>query len=154
MTVLLNHLKFRINETSQEAYVKSIENLELNIHIEIPSNITYDNKTYPVTVIEKDAFFESNITSVSFPSTLKKIQSTAFDRCRKTSGTLILPESLEVIEQYAFSSTRFTSIKIGKKVHTILSTAFCNNDVLEKFIVDPANDYYCNDKYGCLYTKI
>ena len=153
MTIFFNHLNFRINETTQEASVISIDDKELRIPIEIPSSVTYENKEYPVTIIESRAFFESNITSVSLPSSLRIIKSIAFDRCRKTSGTLILPESLEVIEQYAFSSTRFTSIKIGKNVHTILSTAFCDNIALKRFIVDTANEYYCNDKYGCLYTK-
>lgn len=47
----------------------------------IPSEYVLDGKTYPVTEIEQEAFLEKNITDLSIPSSIEKIDDGAFLQC-------------------------------------------------------------------------
>jgi hypothetical protein len=57
-----------------------------------------------VTDIEQEAFYHcGNISSVAFPSTLRKIGYGSFGYCTSLSGNLSLPYGLQVIDSGAFS---------------------------------------------------
>ena len=51
--------------------------------IKIPSQITFNDRTFLVTEISDDAFASSNITSITIPNTIKQINDIAFDECSK-----------------------------------------------------------------------
>lgn len=76
--------------------------------------------------IEKFAFVNSNIRSISIPSHLTKICGGAFSFCYKLEKVFIPADSeLEIIEDYAFNSTSITNFffppKI-KKIHGLIFT--------------------------------
>ena len=68
-----------------------------------------------VEEIAHDAFAGSMIGNVSFPGKLKKIDTWAFGGCSALSGTLVLPESLSYIGDYAFYECAFTGSLILPK---------------------------------------
>ena len=69
--------------------------------IVIPDSVEYEGKYYKVTSFGKEVFTNSNI-SIKFPKTLRIIK----EKCFYTSTTLqpivVLPDSLEIIDLYAF----------------------------------------------------
>lgn len=70
--------------------------------IVIPSSITVDDTQYTVTEISSAAFHSREITSITMPSTLKKICDKAFSALRGLS-TLTIPASVEEIGQASFT---------------------------------------------------
>jgi len=139
----------------------------------IPSSVTYGNKTWTVIEIMDDAFgYNSNITSVTLPSTLKKIGKNAFYSCSnslpiaipdgveyiggyafcgvKISGTL--PKSLRELGDWAFSGATMESIVIPKHLKKILAMTFASienapvtfNDSLELI---ETNAFYQNKTF-------
>ena len=70
--------------------------------IVIPSSITVDDTQYTVTEISSAAFFMREITSITMPSTLKKIGDQAFSMLIGLS-TLSIPASVEEIGQASFT---------------------------------------------------
>lgn len=69
--------------------------------IVIPSSITVDDTQYTVTEISSGAFYVREITSITMPSTLKKICDNAFSTLIGLS-TLTIPASVEEIGQASF----------------------------------------------------
>ena len=150
--ILLDHVYYKIG-TQNQASVSRVEDKSLQVPINIQSYINIDNNEYEVTSIQGSSFFEAKITSLKIPSTIKEIGAYAFDRCKKLTGTLELPHSIQTIGEQAFSSTSYERVILHKELKSITPTAFCTMDKLNKFIVDQDNNYYCADKYGCLYSK-
>ena len=70
--------------------------------IVIPSSITVDDTQYTVTEISSLAFYMREITSITMPSTLKKIGDQAFSMLIGLS-TLTIPASVEEIGQASFT---------------------------------------------------
>ena len=93
--------------------------------ITIPEQITYEGKTYPVVAIRWEAFaFSDKLTAVQLPNTIKRIMSSAFNRCSALK-TINIPESVEEIDDFAFLwCTGLTSITIPASVTKMASTAF------------------------------
>ena len=116
--------------------------------ISIPSTVSYSGTTYTVTAIGENAFYETQITSVIIPNTVKEIQSQAFYKCQNLSdvdlgngittigiaafanciklSTIDFPNSLITIHMAAFSSTDLTQVIIPNSVQTIGEAAFSN----------------------------
>ena len=106
--------------------------------IRIASSVNYDGRTYPVTVIDQYAFMNTDISSVTMPSTLKYIgyykineydrddacYSRAFSGCVNLT-TVNLNEGLERIAQYCFENCKsLKSIKLPNTLKRIGSGAF------------------------------
>ena len=69
----------------------------------IPSQVTYNGKTYPVTAIGHSAFSNcTRMTSLTLPNTIKRIGKYAFKNCTYLRS-LTIPSSVSVIEHGAFS---------------------------------------------------
>ncbi len=78
----------------------------------------------------------------------------AWARYRADIKTVIIKDGVTSISDYSFwSCNNITEVNISASVSVIGDYVFegCNN--LQRFIVDKDNDYYCNDKFGLLYTK-
>ena len=96
----------------------------------------------PVKEIQNRAFFGfTGITSISFPDSIIKIGSHAFD-CAQISFTFDLPSNLEYIGVRAFAVSSYPSITIPAKVKYIGSSAFGSNANLKSINIDPNNQYY------------
>ena len=91
-----------------------------------------------VTVIEKNAFIETNIKSVTFPSTLKKIGGFAFYHCSNLISVK-LNKGLEIIEEYAFTGCPISKIDIPDSVKQIEQNAFCNCPKLSDVNISSCN---------------
>ncbi len=91
--------------------------------------------------------------SLTLPDTLKKVGYEAFSYF-DLNGELILPESLEYIDTFAFQHTSVYNkeLFIPKNVEHIGTGAFLDNGFI-KYKVDENNKYFSNDDVGALYNK-
>lgn len=127
--------------------------LNISTPVTIPSEIPVGDNKVPVRAIGKDAFSKcTSMTAVTIPNTVETIGEQAFQNCsaltsvtiqgggkaltigkRAFSGcgfsSIILPDSLEKIEENAFANCKLASILIPKSVKTIENFAFysCKN---------------------------
>ncbi len=114
--------------------------------IVIPKTILHDSKTYNVTSIGDDAFYECrDLTAVIIPNSLTRIGERAFSYCEKLTSvnipnsvtsigvqafemcgvtSIILPSSITNIENYTFIGSELTYITIPNSVTRIGYCAF------------------------------
>ncbi|MGN0581932.1 MAG: leucine-rich repeat protein [Oscillospiraceae bacterium] len=89
----------------------------------------------PVTAISAEAFYNTPVTSVEFPETLKRIGINAFSNCSISS--LNLPESIEIIRKNSFEGNDvLKKLTIPGNTAYIESGAFSNCTALEKITLD------------------
>ncbi|MBO5699330.1 MAG: leucine-rich repeat protein [Bacteroidaceae bacterium] len=69
--------------------------------IKIPSSVTYSNRTFRVTSIDRNTFDNPETTSILLPEGLETIQDEAFYDCRLT-GTIYIPKTLTNIGNMVF----------------------------------------------------
>lgn len=144
--------------------------------ITIPESVSYQGKTYPVTVIGSYAFKDcKEITSVVLPESVETIEYNAFKDCKKITSIRI-PESVGSIEYNAFigcsslrsvsipskvsklasgtfeGCTSLTSISIPSTITKIEPYAFTGCSSLVRFDVAADNPNY-SEVDGVLYTK-
>lgn len=95
--------------------------------ITIPSTVNINGKSFTVTSVYQ-AFYGCSITSVTLPSTLKVIGSTAFGECSLLKSVLI-PSSVTEIQLGAFYQSGLEKITIPSTVEIIGLSAFedCKN---------------------------
>jgi hypothetical protein len=119
-------LKYSVSEDTCRVFAASTD---ISGAVVIPSSVTYDGKTYTVTVIGEEAFEDCvNLTSVSIPESVTEIEDSAFNCCYNlTSPTL--PKALRTIGRAAFFKCFcITSLTIPNSVTEIGGAAFvaCN----------------------------
>ncbi len=125
--------------------------------VEIPSNVTYNGTTYPVSSIGTSAFYENDVlTSVTIPSSVKSIGACAFLDCYELKtvvggealisigndafsytavNTIPQAKSLKNIGRGAFSGCTFSSFTIPESVTSIEQNTFANCMLLESVII-------------------
>ena len=118
--------------------------------LELQESITYKTKTYKITKISRKAFYNCSLTGVKLPSSVKVIENCAFDLCAMTQS-IDLPESLISVGNWAFSSNKYTSLKIPKNLESIGRGAFHYNNKLTSITVDSSNKHFKTDSQGILY---
>ncbi len=93
--------------------------------VDIPATVVYNEVTYVVTSIGKEAFLDCrNLFSVTIPNSVIAILDHAFTGCRFLTAVTI-PNSVEYINWGAFSEcTSLTSIRLSNSITTIASNAF------------------------------
>lgn len=93
-------------------------------NVVIPATVENEIVTYRVTSVEKNAFYNCDISSVVFPNTITRIKNSAFFGCGKLEA-INLPNSVKYIGRYAFSNcSQITSLIIPNGVDTIEEYAF------------------------------
>jgi hypothetical protein len=104
--------------------------------INIPEEVTYNNKTYKVTVIGADAFqLNKNLTSISIPETVRSIGASAFSGCKKLKS-ITLPSGITKIERSVFAACQsLKSVTIPEGVTIISESAFANCSSLESVAI-------------------
>lgn len=144
----------------------------------IPSSISYDSKTYSVTLIDEEAFRNNeNITSITIPDSVTSMGPMAFYSCDKLVSVLFtgtpkiteipqsafwycvalkninIPSSVTRIESQAFEDcSSLTSITIPSSVTGVGGSTFKDCRSLTEINVDGNNANYC-DVDGVLFDK-
>ena len=99
----INYKVVLLKVNSVEPHAEVIASLSKTGNVDIPASITYNTKTYPVTIINDNAFNSNNsrsITGVTLHSGLEKIGARAFRDCRFTE--LTIPATVKNIGNEAF----------------------------------------------------
>ncbi|MBO7439743.1 MAG: leucine-rich repeat domain-containing protein, partial [Bacteroidales bacterium] len=117
-------IKYTLNESSLTATVSGHSD-NLKSEIIIPATILSNGKTYSVTSIGYQAFYDCDkITSVTIPNSVTSIGNDAFYDCDKITSVTI-PNSVTSIGNYAFfGCNKITSVTIPNSVATIGYRAF------------------------------
>ena len=121
---------------------------------EVPQNLEIPEfvNSRPVLKVSEFAFdFQYNLRNLTLPKSLKIIEFGGFNFGGIT-GTVEIPDSVEVIEGGAFSSNRAISYRIGKGLKSLGDGAFGDNPTLESIIVSNENPYFCSIN-NALYDK-
>lgn len=93
--------------------------------IVIPELVTYNGKSYSVTVINNSAFSSCDeLTTISIPNSVTIIRANAFRDCYSLTS-ITIPNSVIGIGEYAFKDCHgLTSVIIGSSVIIIANSAF------------------------------
>ena len=123
--IVNNSLMYAITSDETNAAVGGIPGYTVPNVITMESQVEYNGKTVPVTEIYKNAFSgRTNITSVTFPETLKTIGNNAFEGCTGLTK-VTYPETLQTLEAYAFSGCKdLTAFTFPETLKTIGNNAF------------------------------
>ena len=122
-SVTIDGITYNLNETTLSAEVTSGSNYSGSIVI--PKSVMYNSKSYSVTSIRSNAFFQcSGLTSIEIPNSVTSIGSTAFSYCSGLTS-LIIPNSVVRIENSTFSHcSGLTSVTMPNSVTNIGQRAF------------------------------
>ena len=109
----------------------------------IPTSITADGTTYPVTKIGRMACYENeNLTSIELPGSIKEIGERAFYNCSNLSvvtapenttssyTTSTLPDQMTTMGKYAFARSGLTGITVPASLVRVTDYAFYRCDKL------------------------
>ena len=103
--------------------------------IVIPETITYEGKEYTVTAIGESAFFQRNITSITFPNSITSIDRAAF-YCCSSLDSVALPEKVTVIGDMLFANcTSLRRVVIPEGLTLIDNSAFNSCYSLDSLII-------------------
>ena len=103
--------------------------------IVIPEAITYEGKEYIVTAIGESAFFQRNITSITFPNSITSIDRAAF-YCCSLLDSVVLPEKVTVIGDMLFANcTSLRRVVIPEGLTLIDNSAFNSCYSLDSLII-------------------
>ncbi len=100
----------------------------------ILAKVKLDNTMYDVTSIARNAFKETNLSSVTFREGIKTICDSAFYSNALTS--VEFPASLTTIKNGAFQRNKIKSITFGENLTSIGECAFATNQLNEVVISD------------------
>lgn len=90
--------------------------------VTIPSTTDIGGVTYPVTSIGDNAFMNTNLASVTLPTSLTAIGNNAFAASLLTS--IVLPDGVHTIGNGAFAQTPLAALQLGTGLTTIGDGAF------------------------------
>ena len=98
---IINGINYRLNEETKTAEVINKSN-GYEGDIIIPATVVFDEYTYRVTGIGKEAFLEcDSLTSIIIPDTVTSIGKDAFCECTSLTS-VVIPNGVTSIEEGAF----------------------------------------------------
>lgn len=120
--------------------------------ITIPENVTYDNTTYPVKAIERNAFNNCyDLLSITLPESITRMDDNAFSGCHSLKS-FKCPNSTMIIGNSAFKSCmalkEFTFDSEKSQLQSIGDNAFQNCKSLSSFNIPGSCEYIGNDAFN------
>ena len=103
VTVEIDNIRYNINLKTGLTEVTTNPYHPYSGDVVIPETVVYEGTEYTVTGIGKQAFFQRDITSVTFPNTINSIGASAFYYCQ-VLDSIEIPERVTVIPDMAFAS--------------------------------------------------
>lgn len=144
-SVTQNHIKYTVTNSAQTAAAIGSDDKYIQ-NVVILDSVMYNGQKFPVAAINSNAFKDyTNIRSVTFGASLKKIGTNAFSGCQFLSE-IIVPEGVETIENYAFQNCGMRYADLPSSLRTLGSGAFKSNAVQELDTLVLRTAYY--DKAG------
>lgn len=95
--------------------------------------------------------YADQIKKVRFGEGINAIAKESFKDC-KNLKELVLPESMQVIEEQAFSGCNVQSLNLGKNVAFISADAFDECEITD-IKISSDNAFYSTDRYGVVFNK-
>ncbi len=92
----------------------------------IPSTVSEEGESWPVTAVSDAAFQYGSLTSVEFPTGLRRVGNSAFSG-NALSGTLVLPDSLVTAGRNAFDDNQLTGVRFGSGLTKVGTNMFRGN---------------------------
>ena len=83
------------------ASIRPAEKIEIEGDVIVPSHVEYEGKSYPVTVIDREAFYGMKIASLVLPDSVMEIKDSAFRDCGRLKE-VNLGKNLKKIGNSAF----------------------------------------------------
>lgn len=103
--------------------------------IVIPESVVYNDVTYRVTSINRYAFCDCDITSVTIPKTVTGIGIHAFEGCTNLTS-IIIPDGVTSINEYCFANcSSLASVTMSDNVTNIQPYAFAYCYSLTSFVI-------------------
>ncbi|MBQ0069833.1 MAG: leucine-rich repeat protein [Bacteroidales bacterium] len=103
-----------------------------------------------ITSIQNNAFYNTGLTTVELPASLRSIASQAFMKS-KVDGHIIFPDGLTTIGEQAFAETKLTTVTIPASVANIGNAAFAPITTLASIYLDENNSTF-KEEDGVLTT--
>lgn len=105
----------------------------------IPEKVEYAGVKYTVVAIGEKAFNNNEqLTSITFPDTIKDIKSFGVGYCHNVAP-IMLPTSLQSVGSYAFSYCNFQTLNIPNSVKNIARSAFSYMNISDGKISIPSS---------------
>ncbi len=120
----INGINYNLFDKDKTAEVTYSTDSKYSGDVVIPATVTYNNYQYSVTSIGDEAFYLSELTSITIPNSVTSIGYQAFYYCIGLTSVTI-PNSVTSIGNSAFSNCfGLTSITIPNSVTSIGNYAF------------------------------
>ena len=128
-----------VGDDGISACVEPINGSPYSGNITIPERVSYNGKSYVVSMIDQYAFADcENLRSVSLPNTITEIRDGAFEGCTSLTK-IVIPNSVLRLWSRAFKdASSLSSVTIGNSVEEIPDEAFAGCTSL-KSITFPKN---------------
>jgi hypothetical protein len=135
INVEIDGIMYNINVKTGLTEVAANTSHQYTGDIVIPETITYEGKEYTVTAIGESAFFQRNITSITFPNSITSIDRAAF-YCCSSLDSVALPEKVTVIGDMLFANcTSLRRVVIPEGLTLIDNSAFNSCYSLDSLII-------------------
>jgi hypothetical protein len=135
INVEIDGIMYNINVKTGLTEVAANTSHQYTGDIVIPETITYEGKEYTVTAIGESAFFQSNITSITFPNSITSVGRAAF-YCCSLLDSVVLPEKVTVIGDMLFANcTSLRRVVIPEGLTLIDNSAFNSCYSLDSLII-------------------
>lgn len=142
-----DNFSFVWNDESGEAFLFKVWHHECQESVKIPSEITVNGKTYPVTGLTETVFFDMDdcMKTVSLPDGIKIIGDRAFSNMKNPYGSddaemalesVTIPENVSVIGGYAFRGCPLKTVTVKSPDPIICPENVFDQSVYENAILE------------------
>lgn len=120
---LINGIYYNLDNVNGTAEVTSHPTNGYSGDITVPATVTYNYRTYNVTSIGRDAFYNTTLTSLTLNEGLTTIKQYAF---RNANIPIAIPSTVNNISTWAFKGYKGTSMSVAAGNGTYDSRGGCN----------------------------